>query len=87
MFNNEKSIFNDIEYDDISKLSKLLEEQFKVFWMDRLVTCKIPVSDPMLLISLNLLGNPNKATEKDAVFDSSDDEPMVSPTTSVLKIP
>ena len=36
------------------KLSQLGEEQLKAFWMDRLVTCKIPVSNPILLNSLNL---------------------------------
>ena len=63
MLNNEKSTFNDIVYDDISKMSKSGEEQFKVFWTDRPVTCKPPVSDPILLNSLNLPGNPNKVTE------------------------
>ena len=63
MINNEKSTFNDTVYDDISKMSKLSEEQFKVFWMDRPVTCKPPVSDSILLNSLNLPGNPNKVTE------------------------
>ena len=53
---------------DISKMSKLGEEQFKAFWADRLVTCKVPVSDPILLNSLNLPGNPKKATEKDPAF-------------------
>ena len=65
---NEKSTFSDIVYDDISKMSKLGEEQFQAFWTDRLVTCKVPVSDPILLNSLNLPGNPNKATEKDPVL-------------------
>ena len=68
VLNNEKSNFNDIMYDDISKMSKLGEEQFKAFWTDRIVTCKVPVSDPILLNSLNLLGNPNKATEKAPVL-------------------
>ena len=68
MLNNEKSTFNDIVYDDISTMSKLGEEQFKAFWTDRLVTCKVPVSDPMLLNSLNLPGTPNKTTEKDPVL-------------------
>ena len=36
--------------------------------MNRLVTCKIPVSDTILLNLLNLPINPNKATEKDAVL-------------------
>ena len=54
-------------YDDISKMSKLGEEQFEGFWMDRFVTCKKPVSDPILLNLLNLPGNTNKATEKDPV--------------------
>ena len=39
--------------------------------MDRLVTCKIPVSDTILLNSLNLPGNPSKATEKDAVLTAA----------------
>ena len=60
---NEKSTFNDV-YDDISKMSKLGEEQFKVFWTNRLVTYKVLISDPILLNSLNLPGNPNKATER-----------------------
>ena len=68
MLNNEKSTFNVIVNDDISKMSKLGREQFKAFWTDRLVTCKVPVSDPILLNSLNLPGNPNKATEKDPVL-------------------
>ena len=55
-------------YDDISKMSKLGEEQFKAFWMDKLMTCKVPVGDPILFNSLNLPGNPNKATEKDPVL-------------------
>ena len=60
---NEKSTFNDV-YDDISKMSKLGEEQFKVFWTNRLVMYKVLISDPILLNSLNLPGNPNKATER-----------------------
>ena len=68
MLNNEKSTFNDIVYDDISKMSKLGEEQFKGIWKDKLVTCKVPVSDLILLNSLNLPGNPNKATEGDPVL-------------------
>ena len=68
MLNNEKSSFNDIAYDDVSKMSKLGEEQFKAFWTDRLVTSKVPVSDPILLNLLNLPGNPNKATEKGPVL-------------------
>ena len=68
MLNNEKPTFNDIVYDDISTMSKLGEEQFKAFWTDSLVTCKVPVSDPMLLNSLNLPVNPNKTTEKDPVL-------------------
>ena len=68
MLNNEKPTFNDIVYDEISTMSKLGEEQFKAFWTDRLVTCKVPVSDPMLLNSLNLPGTPNKTTEKDPVL-------------------
>ena len=71
MLNNEKATFNHIAYDDISKLLKSGEEQFKAFWMDRLVTCKIPVSDSILLNSLNLPGNPNKATENDAVLTAA----------------
>ena len=64
----KKSTFNDIVYDDISKTSKLGEEQFQAFWIDRFMTCKIPVSNPILLNSLNLSGHPNKATEKDPVL-------------------
>ena len=64
MLNNEKSTFNDIVRDDISKISILGEEQLKAFWMGRLVTCTIPVSNPILLKLLNLPGNPNKVTEK-----------------------
>ena len=68
MFNNEKGTFNDIVYDDISKMSKLGEEQTKAFWTDRLVTCKVTVSDPILLNSFNLPSNPNKAREKDPLL-------------------
>ena len=68
MLNNEKFAFNDIVYDVISKMSKLGEEQFKAFLTERLVTCKVPVSDPILLNSLNLPSNPIKATEKDPVL-------------------
>ena len=68
MINNEKSTFNDILYDDISEMSKLGDKQFKVFWAERLVMCKVPVSGPILLHSLNFPGNPNKATEKDPVL-------------------
>ena len=64
VLNNEKATFNEITYDNISKMSKLEEEQIKAFWIDGLVTCKIPVSDPILLNSLNLSGNLNKATEE-----------------------
>ena len=71
VLNNEKDTFNDIVYDDISKMSKLGEENFKPSRMDRLVTCKIPVSDPILLNSLNLLVNPNKVTKKDPVLTST----------------
>ena len=71
MLNNEKDTFNDIVYDDISKMSKLGEENFKASRMNRLVTCKIPVGDPILLNSLNLLGNPNKVTKKDPVLTST----------------
>ena len=39
LLNNEKSTFNDIVYNDISKMSKLGEEQFKAYRTDRLVTC------------------------------------------------
>ena len=52
LLNSEKATSNDILYDHISKMLKLGEEQFKAFWMDRVVTCKIPVSDPILLNSL-----------------------------------
>ena len=52
-------------------MSKLGGKQFKAFCVDRLVTCKIPVSDPILLNSLNLPGNPNKATEKDPVLTAA----------------
>ena len=68
MLNNEKFTFNDIVYDDISRMLNLGEEQFKAFWTDRLVECKIAASDPILLNSLNLPGNPNKAAEKDPVL-------------------
>ena len=71
VLNNEKATFNDIVYDDISKMSKLGEEQFKAFWIDRLVTCKVPVRDPILLNLLNLPGNPNKAKEKDPVLTAA----------------
>ena len=64
MLNNEKSTFNDIVRDDISKISILGEEQLKALWMDRLVSCTIPVNNPILLKSLDLPGNPNKVTEK-----------------------
>ena len=49
-------------------MPKLGEEQFKGIWKDKLVTCKVPVSDLILLNSLNLPGNPNKATEGDPVL-------------------
>ena len=49
MLNNEKATFNNIVYDDISKMLKLGKDQFKAFWMDRPVTCKMPVSNPILL--------------------------------------
>ena len=68
MLNNEKSTFNDIVYDNIYEMLKLGGEQFKAFWTDRFVTCKVPVSDPILLNLLILPGNPNKATEKDPVL-------------------
>ena len=68
MLYNEESTFNDIVYDDISKMLKLGVEQFKAFWTDRLVTWKVPVSDPILFNSHNLPGNSNKATEKDPVL-------------------
>ena len=55
-------------YDNISKISKLRKEQREAFWTDKLVMCKVPVSDPMLLNVFNLPGNPNKATEKDPVL-------------------
>ena len=41
---------------------KLGEEQVKGIWTEKLVTCKVPVSDPILLNSLSLPGNSNKAT-------------------------
>ena len=68
VLNNEKSTFNDIVYGDISKMLKLEEQQFKAFWTDRLVTCKVPVSDPILFSSPNLPGNSNKPIEKDPVL-------------------
>ena len=52
LLNNERATFNDIVYDDISKMLKLEEEQFKAFWMGQVMTCKLPVSDPILLNSL-----------------------------------
>ena len=67
----EKATFNDIMFDDISKMFKLGEEQFTAFWLDRLVTCKIPITDPTLLNLLNLTGIPNKATEKDPVLTAA----------------
>ena len=39
--------------------------------MERLVTCKTPVSDTILLNSFNLPGNPNKGTEKDVVLTAT----------------
>ena len=39
--------------------------------MDRLVTCKLPVKDPILLNSLNLPGNQSKATEKNPVLTAA----------------
>ena len=72
LLNNKKFTFNDVVYDYISKISKLGEEQFKAFWRDRLVTCKVPVNGPILLNSLNLLGNPNKATEKDPISNNGE---------------
>ena len=68
VFKNEKSTLNDIVYDDISKMSKLGEEQIKAFFTDRHVTWKVTVSDPILLNSFNLPSNPNKATEKDPLL-------------------
>ena len=68
VFKNEKSTLNDIVYDDISKMSKLGEEQTKAFFTDRHVTWKVTVSDPILLNSFNLPSNPNKATEKDPLL-------------------
>ena len=44
------------------KMLKLGEEQVKGIWTEKLVTCKVPVSDPILLNSLSLPGNSNKAT-------------------------
>ena len=65
----KKVSFNDTVYDDISKMSKLGEEQFKAFWMDRLVMGKIPVS--YLLNLLNFLCNRNKETAKDPVLTAA----------------
>ena len=39
--------------------------------MDRHLTCKIPVSDTILLNSLNSNGNSNKTTEKDATLTAA----------------
>ena len=39
--------------------------------MDRLMTCKVPITDPTMLNLLNLASNPNKATEKDPVFTAA----------------
>ena len=55
-------------FDNISKMSKLREEQREAFWTDKLVMSKVPVSDSMLLNLFNFSGNPNKATEKDPVL-------------------
>ena len=35
------------------------------------MTCKAPITDPIMLNLLNLAGNPNKATEKDPVFTAA----------------
>ena len=67
MLNNEKS---NVVYNNF-KMSKLREEQFKAFWTDRFVTCKIPVSDPILSNSHNLPGNQNKVGEKDSVLTAA----------------
>ena len=72
MLNNKKFIFNDVVYDYILKISKLGEEQFKAFWTDRLVTCKVPANGPIFFNSLNLLGNLNKATEKDPISNGGE---------------
>ena len=68
LLKNKKSTFKDIVYDNISKMSKLRKKQLTAFWTENLVTCKVAVSDPILLNLFNLPGNPNKATEKDPVF-------------------
>ena len=49
VLNNEKATFNDIVYDNISKMLELGEEQIKAFWTDKLVTFKVPVINAMLL--------------------------------------
>ena len=49
---------------------KLGDDQFKTDWMDKLVTCKIPVRDPILLNFLNLPGNRNQAN-KDPVLTAA----------------
>ena len=49
-------------------MSKLGEQQFQTFWMDRLVNSKKLVNDQILLSLLNLPGNPNRATEKSPVW-------------------
>ena len=65
---NEKSTFKEIVYVNISKMSKLRKEQLKLFWTDKLVMCKVPVNDLILLNLFNLPGNLNKTTEKDPVL-------------------
>ena len=75
MLNNEKS---NVVYNDF-KMSKLREEQFKAFWTDRFATCKIPVSDPILLNLHDLPGNQNKAGEKDSVFTAAMMEKLKTP--------
>ena len=75
MLNNEKS---NVVYNDF-KMSKLREEQFRAFWTDRFVTCKIPVSDPILLNLHDLPGNQNKAGEKDSVFTAAMMEKLKTP--------
>lgn len=52
-------------------MSKLGEQQFQTFWMDRLVNSKVLVSDQILLSLLNLPGNPNRATEKSPVWTAA----------------
>ena len=72
VLNNNKFTFINVMYDYISKMSKLGEEEWKAFWTDRLVKCKVPANGPILLKSLNLLGNLNKATEKDPISNGGE---------------